>query len=120
MALSIFQVGTILLGLVALLMWVINVLLLRRHLAGDLLREEQQREGSQYGELIKNYIKEGLIVPMEVTIVLLENAMREAIEKNKQTRFLIDGFPRKLDQAFKFEEVVSCTTLTRANCHFCN
>ncbi|GAB5585768.1 bifunctional uridylate/adenylate kinase [Umbelopsis nana] len=74
--------------------------------AGDLLREEQQREGSQYGELIKNYIKEGLIVPMEVTIVLLENAMREAIEKNKQTRFLIDGFPRKLDQAFKFEEVV--------------
>lgn len=44
---------------------------------------------------------------MEVTIVLLENAMLEAIEKNKQTRFLIDGFPRKLDQAVKFEEVVS-------------
>ncbi|KAH8551804.1 adenylate kinase-domain-containing protein [Umbelopsis sp. PMI_123] len=74
--------------------------------AGDLLREEQQREGSQYGELIKNYIKDGLIVPMEVTIVLLENAMRDAIEKQKKTRFLIDGFPRKLDQAVKFEEVV--------------
>ncbi|CAO3659338.1 unnamed protein product [Umbelopsis vinacea] len=74
--------------------------------AGDLLREEQQREGSQYGELIKSYIKDGLIVPMEVTIVLLENAMLEAIKKNKQTRFLIDGFPRKLDQAVKFEEVV--------------
>jgi UMP-CMP kinase len=70
------------------------------------LREEQQREGSQYGELIKNYIEDGLIVPMEVTIVLLENAMRDAIEKQKKTRFLIDGFPRKLDQAVKFEEVV--------------
>lgn len=76
-------------------------------LAGDLLREEQQRPGSKYGELIKHYIREGLIVPMEVTIALLENAMREAMEKSKATRFLIDGFPRKMDQALKFEEVVS-------------
>ncbi|KAI9485522.1 MAG: adenylate kinase-domain-containing protein [Benjaminiella poitrasii] len=74
--------------------------------AGDLLREEQKREGSKYGELIQNYIREGLIVPMEVTIALLENAMKEAIEKDKKTRFLIDGFPRKMDQADKFEETV--------------
>lgn len=73
--------------------------------AGDLLRAEQQREGSQYGEMIKTYIREGLIVPMEVTIALLEQAMREAM-KTGNTRFLIDGFPRKLDQAVKFEEVV--------------
>lgn len=36
--------------------------------AGDLLRAEQAREGSQYGEMIKEYIKEGQIVPMEVTV----------------------------------------------------
>lgn len=30
--------------------------------AGDLLREEQNREGSQYGELIKTYIRDGAIV----------------------------------------------------------
>lgn len=36
--------------------------------AGDLLRAEQTREGSQYGQMIKEYIKEGLIVPMEVTV----------------------------------------------------
>lgn len=71
------------------------------------MREEQQREGSQYGELIKSYIKDGLIVPMEVTIVLLENAMKDAMKKQNKTRFLIDGFPRKLDQAVKFEEAVS-------------
>lgn len=71
--------------------------------AGDLLRAEQKREGSQYGELIKSYIREGKIVPMEVTIALLENAMKEA---HGCTRFLVDGFPRKLDQAIKFEEVV--------------
>ncbi|CAO3630727.1 unnamed protein product [Cunninghamella blakesleeana] len=74
--------------------------------AGDLLREEQSREGSKYGELIKHYIKEGLIVPMEVTIALLEQAMREHMEKNNKSRFLIDGFPRKMDQAIKFEESV--------------
>ncbi|KAI0818136.1 uridylate kinase [Xylaria sp. FL0064] len=97
--------------------------------AGDLLRAEQNRAGSQYGELIKDYIKNGLIVPMEVTIVLLENAMRDAMNaaaasKNTATpattttttaeekpktlkgKFLIDGFPRKFDQAVKFEEAV--------------
>ncbi|KAI7848973.1 adenylate kinase-domain-containing protein [Circinella umbellata] len=74
--------------------------------AGDLLRAEQKRPGSKYGELINHYIREGLIVPMEVTIALLENAMKEAMETSKSTRFLIDGFPRKMDQAIKFEEVV--------------
>lgn len=84
--------------------------------AGDLLRAEQEREGSEYGELIKDYIKEGNIVPMEVTIKLLENAMRSAIDERKESthtgwqngrgRFLIDGFPRKMDQAIKFDETV--------------
>ena len=45
--------------------------------AGDLLRAEQQREGSKVGQLIKEYIKEGTIVPMEVTIGLLKAAMQE-------------------------------------------
>ncbi|RVD81104.1 uncharacterized protein DFL_008981 [Arthrobotrys flagrans] len=74
--------------------------------AGDLLREEQSREGTDYGELIKTYIREGKIVPMEVTIVLLENAMKRNIDQNKKSKFLIDGFPRQMDQALKFEEVV--------------
>eukprot|EP00833_Pecoramyces_ruminatium_P002000 jgi/Orpsp1_1/1176032/evm.model.c7180000056143.1 len=70
--------------------------------AGDLLREERQRKGSQYGELINNYIKEGKIVPAKITIALLENAMAKSTSK----RFLIDGFPRKMDQAKKFEKTV--------------
>ncbi|CAH0049469.1 unnamed protein product, partial [Clonostachys solani] len=76
--------------------------------AGDLLRAEQQREGSQYGDLIREYIKDGKIVPSEVTINLLRNAMRDILaEAGKTTgRFLIDGFPRKMDQAHSFEEIV--------------
>ncbi|KAG6007790.1 hypothetical protein E4U21_005509 [Claviceps maximensis] len=77
--------------------------------AGDLLRAEQERPGSQFGDLIRDYIKNGLIVPMEVTIQLLENAMKEALSASStpaKGRFLIDGFPRKLDQAYKFEDSV--------------
>ncbi|KAH8175775.1 adenylate kinase domain-containing protein [Sarocladium implicatum] len=76
--------------------------------AGDLLRAEQQRPGSEFGDLIRDYIKNGLIVPMEVTVQLLENAMRDALDKSggKKGKFLIDGFPRKMDQAHKFEEAV--------------
>lgn len=76
--------------------------------AGDLLRAEQERPGSEFGEMIKDYIKNGLIVPMEVTVQLLENAMTEVISKSPTGtgKFLIDGFPRKLDQAHKFEDTV--------------
>jgi UMP-CMP kinase len=76
--------------------------------AGDLLRAEQERPDSEFGALIKDYIKDGLIVPMEVTVQLLENAMTEVVKKDKdgKGKFLIDGFPRKMDQALKFEETV--------------
>jgi UMP-CMP kinase len=78
-----------------------------KHLsAGDLLREEQDRAGSEFGEMIKTYIKEGTIVPMEVTIQLLENAMKTAMDTENKKMFLIDGFPRKLDQAHAFERSV--------------
>ena len=68
-----------------------------KHLsAGDLLREEQDRPGSEFGEMIKSYIKEGIIVPMEVTIQLLENAMKASMEAdNKKGLFLIDGMSPK-------------------------
>lgn len=41
--------------------------------AGDLLREERAREGSQLGTLIENHIRNGTIVPVEITCKLLEN-----------------------------------------------
>lgn len=84
--------------------------------AGDLLREEQDRSGSQYGQMIKDYIKDGKIVPMEVTVELLKNAMRRQLESEKDsqgpTRFLIDGFPRKMDQAVFFEQTVCPSSFT--------
>jgi UMP-CMP kinase len=40
--------------------------------AGDLLREERNKEGSQYGELIEQTIRDGRIVPVEITCSLIE------------------------------------------------
>lgn len=83
--------------------------------AGDLLRAEQVREGSEYGELIRHHIREGTIVPMEVTVALLSNAMASILEENSSkttpARFLIDGFPRQIDQAHFFEETVCVSKL---------
>ncbi|KAJ2899753.1 uncharacterized protein MKZ38_002827 [Zalerion maritima] len=82
--------------------------------AGDLLRAEQKRPGSEFGELISQCIREGAIVPMEVTVKLLENAMRDSLREKSgkedvsgvKGKFLVDGFPRKMDQALKFEQTV--------------
>ena len=51
---------------------------------------------------------------MEVTIKLLENAMNGALKERRTSegwqngngRFLIDGFPRKMDQAIAFDQEV--------------
>lgn len=48
--------------------------------AGDLLREERNRKGSEFGELIETYIRNGQIVPVEITCSLLENAMNHNIK----------------------------------------
>lgn len=61
--------------------------------AGELLREERQRPGSQFGEEIETHIKNGTIVPVQITCSLLKRAM----ESSGKDRFLIDGFPRNHD-----------------------
>lgn len=47
--------------------------------AGDLLRAERGREGSEFGQLIDNYIKEGKIVPVEITISLLGQVTHQVL-----------------------------------------
>lgn len=52
--------------------------------------------------MIQNMIKEGKIVPSEVTIKLLQKAMQES----DNDKFLIDGFPRNEENRAAFEKVV--------------
>nr|XP_045369833.1 UMP-CMP kinase [Camelus bactrianus] len=66
--------------------------------AGELLRDERKNPDSQYGELIEKYIKDGKIVPVEITISLLRREMDQTMAANAQkNKFLIDGFPRNQD-----------------------
>eukprot|EP00798_Chlamydomonas_sp_ICE-L_P013610 gene13610-19485_t len=69
--------------------------------AGDLLRAEVA-SGSEVGAKCEALMKEGKIVPLEVTMTLLKNAMISS----GGSFFLIDGFPRKLDQGQAFEETI--------------
>ncbi|KAJ3177163.1 hypothetical protein HDU87_004655 [Geranomyces variabilis] len=71
--------------------------------AGDLLRDEVAT-GSELGKELDSMMKEGKIVPMHVTIRLLSAAMEKAPET--AAGFLIDGFPRQLDQAVAFEQQI--------------
>lgn len=68
--------------------------------AGDLLRAEQ-KSGSENGTMIQNMIKEGKIVPAEVTIKLLQ----KAIQESSNDKFLIDGFPRNEENRAAFESM---------------
>ncbi len=60
--------------------------------AGDLLREARSKGGSELADMINSYIREGKIVPAAVTVGLLHDAM----EKSGCDKFLIDGFPRDM------------------------
>ena len=74
-----------------------------KHLsAGELLREEIVT-GSSNGQLIASYLKEGKIVPVQITLDLL----REKIQGVECNRFLVDGFPRNFDNVQGWE---SCMT----------
>eukprot|EP00854_Cymbomonas_tetramitiformis_P018551 gene18552-22148_t len=80
--------------------------------AGDLLRDEV-KSGSEVGVMCATLMKEGKLVPMEVTIGLLKSNMI----KSKGTKFLVDGFPRALDQAKCFEEkVAQCSKVLFFDC----
>ncbi len=71
--------------------------------AGDLLREEKSR-GTENAALINDYIANGKIVPVAITISLLKGAM-EANGWAKR-HFLIDGFPRNQDNVDGWNQVV--------------
>ncbi|CAM9448874.1 unnamed protein product [Chrysoparadoxa australica] len=59
---------------------------------GDLLREEQGKGGELADQMLA-CMKEGKLVPGEVSVKLIKKAMEASANRN----FLIDGFPRSKD-----------------------
>ncbi|CAF1390566.1 unnamed protein product [Rotaria sp. Silwood1] len=71
---------------------------------GDLLRATVQSKTEQ-GEQLNASIKEGKLVATEVVLDLLKKNMLKNADKSKG--FLIDGYPREIAQAKKFEESIA-------------
>ncbi len=68
---------------------------------GDLLRAEVA-SGSELGKTIKSYIDNGNLVPLEIVI----NTIKNAIEKAPKDIVLIDGFPRSVEQMKALDEML--------------
>lgn len=71
---------------------------------GDLLRTEREA-GGETAATIESYITAGELVPNEITVTLLKKAMDNATHQHGKLNFLLDGFPRSLDNMDGWYEV---------------
>ena len=71
---------------------------------GDLLRAEREA-GGPTAATIEKYITAGELVPNEITVTLLKNAMETATRSTGKINFLLDGFPRSLDNMEGWYEI---------------
>ena len=70
---------------------------------GDLFRENI-RENTELGKKAKEYTDNGLLVPDEVTIAMVEDRLKKEDCKNGA---LLDGFPRTIKQAEALDEMLA-------------
>jgi adenylate kinase len=74
------------------------------HIAsGDLFRQEQA-SGSELGQIAKSYMEKGLLVPDEVTVKMV---LGRIAAPDCAKGFLLDGFPRTLEQAKALDEALA-------------
>lgn len=59
-------------------------------------------KGTKEGDRIKKIVADGGLVPFELTVQILIQALIATPSEN----YLIDGFPRAVDQAIYFEQNV--------------
>jgi adenylate kinase family enzyme len=77
--------------------------------AGDLLREEVKKPDSPNGKRIQELMAAGQLVPPE----LLVDTLRNAIRSSAAQYFLLDGFPRSIaqDDSFRAQAGLPTTVL---------
>lgn len=81
---------------------------------GDLLRNEVA-SGSSRGMALEAIMKEGQLVPNEVVMELLAEKMLAELSQTKG--YLIDGYPREVDQGVKFEsDIGPCKLILYFKC----
>ncbi len=74
------------------------------HIAsGDLFRQAQN-SGTELGNTAKSYMEKGLLVPDEITVKMV---LERISEPDCANGFILDGFPRNLEQAKALEKVLN-------------
>lgn len=68
---------------------------------GDIFREEIARN-TELGQKVKYYVERGLLVPDEIVIEVVKKRLEES---DAQIGFILDGFPRTLNQAKALDEI---------------
>ena len=69
---------------------------------GDILREIS-KEDSEIGNYVKETLASGKLVKDEITYQLIEDRLKKDDCKNG---FIIDGFPRNIDQAYEYDNIL--------------
>jgi len=67
---------------------------------GDILREAVAK-GTELGQRAKSYMERGELVPDEIILGIIEEAI------NDEEGFILDGFPRNINQAKALDEMLS-------------
>ncbi|GAH60761.1 unnamed protein product, partial [marine sediment metagenome] len=70
--------------------------------SGDILRQ-QRTEGSELGKKAKSYMDSGALVPDEVIVEM----MADEIKKTPRAGFVLDGFPRTVEQARELDKALA-------------
>jgi len=70
---------------------------------GDIFRKNI-KEGTQLGKKAKEYMDKGLLVPDELVVAIVEDRLKE---EDCENGFLLDGFPRTVNQAKSLDNVLS-------------
>jgi len=74
---------------------------------GDLLREAVAKK-TKIGKEAETYMKGGKLVPDEIVLGLLEERLKK---KDCKSGFILDGFPRSIDQAKKLDKFTHVDTV---------
>lgn len=71
---------------------------------GELLRAELET-GGPGAAVIEQFLAEGKLVPNEIVVTLLNNTMETVTRTTGKNNFLLDGFPRSLDNLDGWYEI---------------
>lgn len=75
------------------------------HLSTGVLLRAERDKGGDNADVINELIEAGKLVPNEIVVTLLKDAMETVTRTTGKTNFLLDGFPRSLDNLDAWYEI---------------